>query len=189
MKYYVVIYKKEDYEQYKNYFDGINEVDIVCGDIFNYPADCIVAAGNSYGFMDGGIDRKINYRLNYISELVQQVIYKEHFGELPVGQSIVVPTVGNQQYRYLCYTPMMKVPDNVSDTYNAYLAFRGMLVTTLKDSQINSCVVPMFCTGVGGMSIKKCLHQYMQAYLSLFDGKQTWKKAMDRHNVLIGFEE
>lgn len=189
MKYKIVIYNKEDYEQYKNFFDGIPEIDIIFGDIFNHPADCIVAAGNSYGFMDGGIDRKINYRLNHISELVQQVIYKEHFGELPVGQSLIVPTTGNQLYPYLCYTPTMKVPDNVNSTINAYLAFRSMMVATLKDDQINSCVVPMFCTGVGSMSIKKCLHQYLQAYMSVIDGKQTWKKVMDRHNVLIGFDE
>jgi len=108
-------------------FEGIRHVDIQAGDILESAADAIVSPANSFGYMDGGID--LVYRNFFgagFETRLQEQIQARHDGELPVGQAIILAT-GHEALPFLIAAPTRSVPTNVSETINAYLAFRAAL--------------------------------------------------------------
>jgi O-acetyl-ADP-ribose deacetylase (regulator of RNase III) len=112
-------------------FDGIANVDIPVGDILEAVADAVVSPSNSFGYMDGGIDSA--YRGFFGVEIetrLQAHIGTMYEGELPVGQAIVLET-GHGAIPFLVAAPTMRVPSNVDDTVNVYLAFRAALLAPL----------------------------------------------------------
>lgn len=160
----VFIYDQQEYKEWKNFYNDHPIISINYGNIFNYSADCMVTAGQSYGMMDGGIDGHTNYFFDMIESRVQSAIIDKWRGEIPVGAAIVLPTPQNQKFKYLCYAPTMRVPMNVATTINAYLAMRGALVECSKYPDIKTIAVPMLCRGVGRMACKDILTQIRHAY-------------------------
>ena len=67
---------------------------------------------------------------------VRSVLDKSYFGELPVGNAIVVKT-GIKDTPFLISAPTMRVPSNVSETVNAYLAFKAIIQACLKHNEKN----------------------------------------------------
>ena len=131
-------------------------------------ADCIVSPANSYGLMDGGVDGPINYGLNYIdARIVRPYIQKYFYGEQPVGTCVIFET-GQNNYRYLAHTPTMRIPTDVSNTQNPYLAFRALLRELLnhnkKYNNIKTVLMTGFCTGAGNFSADKAGKQMRIAY-------------------------
>ena len=192
----IVIRDKNKFNIYKNYFDNIYSsyfnIQIVNGNIIDFQNDVIVSAGNSYGMMDGGIDGDINYYLNYIHNDVQFIIKNKYYGELPVGTSILLQINKNKvpysNFKYLCYTPTMKVPEDVSTFLNSYLALRSVLVLCLNNKTIiNSIIIPLFCGGAGNMSDDILFHQYKSAIESLENNniKFEWNHIWKNHKLLI----
>jgi len=74
---------------------------------------------------------------------LQAVIKKDYNGELPVGQAAIIKTfAANDSHKkfenpkfnegklikYLISAPTMRVPLDVADTVNAYLAFRAVII-------------------------------------------------------------
>src|SRR5690242_9267078 len=113
------------------------EVEISQGDIFDVKATAIVSPANSFGYMTGGID--LVYRDKFgqkVEALVQKNIELHFYGELPIGSALSVPMRG-QNYKYLISAPTMRVPMNVDNTLNAYLAFRAALLVA-KDKGFES---------------------------------------------------
>lgn len=47
-------------KQWAVFFEGIENVEILCGSIFHIYADAIVSPANSFGDMSGGIDQHID---------------------------------------------------------------------------------------------------------------------------------
>ncbi len=114
-------------EAWQAYFAGVPGVDITCDEIFAVEADGLVSPANSFGRMDGGLDAQIIEFLGEDVETeVQRVIRERHDGELIVGGAEVILTLA-PQFPYLVVAPTMRVPQNVSRTVNAYLAFRAAL--------------------------------------------------------------
>lgn len=73
---------------------------------------------------------------------LQAFLKQNHDGELPVGLAVIIETLSpddnekkfkNPEFnegkliKYLISTPTMRIPMNVSDTVNAYLAFRAVI--------------------------------------------------------------
>lgn len=92
-------------------------------------ADCIVAAGNSFGIMDGGLDAAMAYQFPDVVANIGEGIAAEFYGEIPVGQSLIVPT-GDETFPWLCYTPTMRFPRKIAPEL-VYDAMRGMLMTVM----------------------------------------------------------
>jgi O-acetyl-ADP-ribose deacetylase (regulator of RNase III) len=91
----------------------------------------VVSPANSFGFMDGGIDWRYSERFGWqLMERLQQVIKGEdYFGELLVGQAIILETNDEmKKIPYLISAPTMRVPLDVSNSPNAYLAFKATLM-------------------------------------------------------------
>lgn len=151
-------------------FGGEAQVSARLGDYFSHPADAMVSPANSFGFMDGGLDLAIRNTLGeQIQQRVQGAIQVRYHGELPVGSALIVETQ-HQSWPYLIVAPTMRLPADVSDSLNAYLAFRAILLEIKRfnvghpDHPIRSVLCPGLATGVGGMAAEFCAVQMWEAY-------------------------
>jgi O-acetyl-ADP-ribose deacetylase (regulator of RNase III) len=152
-------------------FSGMENVSVVNTSITNGKYPALISAGNSFAEMNGGVDGIINSHLSgytpeyYIQDRVKQEIAEKFAGELPVGQAIAV-RVKHPKHGWLIYAPTMRVPEDVSGTLNAYLAFRGALVS-MKQNGIEAASAPLFCTAAGCMSVLRAAKQMRAAIESV----------------------
>ncbi|MCL2880396.1 MAG: macro domain-containing protein, partial [Treponema sp.] len=142
-------------------FAGYSDVDISCGNIFEISADAIISPANSFGFMDGGIDLVYSYHFGWdLQKRLQEKIRGSFYGELPVGMAIIIETY-HDKIKYLISCPTMRVPEIVSDTVNAYLAFRAGLIEIIRfnenqGAKIASLLCPGLGTKTGGIAPENC---------------------------------
>ena len=169
---------------WKTEFVGYKNVNISNGDIFDIQADAIISPANSFGFMDGGIDLVYSYYFGWdLQKRLQEKIATHYFGELPVGMATIIET-NNENIKYLISCPTMRVPENVSNTVNSYLAFRAGLIEIIKhnknhpNNEIKSVLCPGLGTCVGRMSPEKCAKQMRFAYDSIIDNNYDFPKEL-----------
>lgn len=139
--------------------------------------------------MDGGVDRTINYALDYISYRVKNIIKTYYFGEQPVGSCFIINT-NNRNYKYLA--PTMRIPTDVNNTTNAYIAFRALfrelLLHNQKQNDIDTVLMTPFCTGAGSMNSLKAAKQMRLAYDSIINvTDSSWENAKKIDTVLKSF--
>ncbi len=176
MKFKLVAFNLDLFYAWKKYFDHIEGVEIVDGDILKEKADAIVSPANSFGYMDGGLDLKYSKYFGWgLESKVRKVLEEEHFGELPVGNAIIVSTE-RKDIPFLISAPTMRVPSNVSETVNAYLAFKAVMQACLSHNKEDSCKIntilcPGLGTGEGKLPAEKCAKQMYVAYQTVLGGK------------------
>ena len=187
---------KDGAEIFRQIFADVDNITILRKNICQSYADCIVTAGQSYGFMDGGVDGAINNLLSSssierIDVKVRRQITRDFYCEQPVGTCILIKTE-NPYIKWLAHAPTMIVPINVSNSLNAYLAFRSVLVSILKHNENNTekikyVVTPSFCTGAGEMPYERSAKQMRAAYESVVSPQDTydWKKTWSNHRKLL----
>jgi O-acetyl-ADP-ribose deacetylase (regulator of RNase III) len=162
-------------DAWARYFKGIEEVEVSCGDIFDLQADAIVSPANSFGFMDGGIDLVYSHYFGWeLQERLRELLRKEHDGELPIGQAVIVETY-HERIPYLISAPTMRIPMFVANTVNAYLAFRATIrVVAEHNKRSNDQIRTVLCCGLGtatgGISPGVCAKQMLAAYLICVKG-------------------
>ena len=145
-------------------FRDVAGVKITSGSIFDEKDDAIVSPANSFGIMDGGLDGKLrDFFGKQIEESVRAKIKTEYYGELPVGSAIVVGT-NNSQFKYMISAPTMRVPEEVAESLNAYLAMRAILIAAVNHKDINSVAVPGLCSLSGRMPLHIVARQMRVAY-------------------------
>ncbi len=145
--------------------------------IENINAEAIVAPGNSFGNMTGGIDLHYkNFIGDYVEEDVQHEIYLKG-NELLVGDTVVVILHSDNRFKFthLIYAPTMRVPENVSHTINAYMAAKAALQTA-EAIGVNSIVFPGLGTGTGGMDMNDCAKQVNAAIEDVLITKYAYSK-------------
>jgi len=172
---------------WNEYFKNCSNVTIQQGSIFNTPTNCIVSHTNSYGFMDGSLDLIISKTLGWhLQKKIQNIIKNEYNSELLVGQAILIET-GNENIKYLISAPTMRVPSNIQNTVNVYLANRTIFLL-LKTNNINLVSMSGMGTGVGKLSYKSCAKQMKKAYddcwLNKYEFPETWFIATTKHQNL-----
>jgi O-acetyl-ADP-ribose deacetylase (regulator of RNase III) len=156
-------------DAWTRHLSGIEGVRICQGDIFDAAADAIVSPANSFGYMDGGID--LVYVRHFGWELqtrLQSHLKERHDGELPVGQATIIETL-DARIPYLVSAPTMRVPMNVSNSLNAYLAFRAAIRAVREHNlvaakPIRAVLCPGLCTAVGRMPADRAAMQMATAY-------------------------
>jgi O-acetyl-ADP-ribose deacetylase (regulator of RNase III) len=156
-------------QAWASHFNGVANVRISNGDILEVEADAIVSPANSFGYMDGGID--LVYLRHFGWELqtrLQSHLKERHDGELPVGQATIVETL-HAGIPHLVSAPTMRVPMNVSNSLNAYLAFRAAIRVVKEHNlaatrPIRSVVCPGLCTAIGRMPADRAAKQMAMAY-------------------------
>jgi O-acetyl-ADP-ribose deacetylase (regulator of RNase III) len=151
------------------HFEGIENVSISSGDIFALKADAIVSPANSFGYMDGGIDLVYLKRFGWeLQTRLQSHLKEHHDGELPVGQATIIETF-DSEIPFLGSAPTMRVPMNVSNTLNAYLAFRAAIRAVRQHNKsdakpIRKVLCPGLCTAIGRMPADLAAKQMAAAY-------------------------
>ena len=175
---------------WKTIFSDNDKIRISCGDIFDLKADAIISPANSFGFMDGGIDLAYSEYFGWdLEKILQHKIQDTFYGEIPVGIATIINT-GNENIKYLISAPTMRVPMDVSNTVNAYLAFRASLIEIKKFNEnnkekITSILCPGLGTLTGRISPENCAIQMKYAYDSIIENKISFPKNL--HSVHLGY--
>lgn len=178
-------------EAWRREFEGVASVTVSCGDIFSaksgavgvddpidMKADAVISPANSFGFMDGGIDAVYTYQFGpELQERLQALIKDEHGGELPVGMAAIVQT-NHPDIPWCISAPTMRVPRDVSDTVNAYLAFRAALRAVLEHNArgrptIQRVLCPGLGTAIGRMPVSRCARQMRVAWDRVLGERQV----------------
>jgi O-acetyl-ADP-ribose deacetylase (regulator of RNase III) len=184
-------------------FAGVPAVRLTRDDICRAAAgvDCLATPGNSFGRMDGGADGSINTLLSAgeagggrVHERVQRFLVCNYFGEQPVGTCVFLP-VTHPSVQILAHVPTMRVPEDVSQSLNAYLAFRALLVEIMLHNQrrggrqIHAVACTPFCTGAGCMSHERAAAQMRAAWDSVMHVRpplHDWAALHRGHRALRG---
>ena len=171
------------------------------GSIVDLKCDAVVSPANSFGFMDGGIDALYSQHFGWgVQDRLQTLIRERHHGELLVGMAEIVDT-HNPRIPFLIAAPTMRVPMILSDTVNAYLAARAVLLLikngtfaagTLEGERVadavQSVAFPGLGTGVGRVPPAVCARQVRAAIDEVVIGQsffpKTWADAQMRHQKL-----
>ena len=181
-------------DAWRDRFATAADVEVSQGDIFDLTADAVVSPANSFGFMDGGIDLVYSRRFGWeLQERLQRLLRSDYDGELPVGQAVIVPTLNND-VSFLISAPTMRVPMDVSDTVNAYLAFRAVIravrhYNRTAANAIETILCPGLGTATGRIPPEVCAVQMLHAYRTSHLG-DTWRPAslgdaVDAHRRML----
>lgn len=191
------------YQAWQKYCSGFDFVTFHKGSITDIPTDAVVSPANSYGFMDGGIDRFYSNYFGYqIEQTLRNAIAEKHHGELLVGTAEIVET-NHDHIPFLIAAPTMRVPMRLKDSINPYLAARGvfLLLKTATFSNgrlkgqkaqdlIKTISFPGLGTGIGGIPAEICAKQVKTAIqeflLEEYKIPQDWAEASERHQLLYG---
>ncbi|WP_315825536.1 MULTISPECIES: macro domain-containing protein [unclassified Bradyrhizobium] len=181
-------------EAWRSAFAGVGEVQVSHGSILEQQADAIVSPANSFGFMDGGID--LHYARFFgwqVETELRELLAAQHYGELPVGQAVILPT-GHPELRYLVCAPTMRVPSRIDGTPNVYLAFRAALIAvqahnTSEAGPITSLLAPGMGTGIGAVPPRQAARQMRAAYDAIVGGhgrrSRTARAILGEHHDLL----
>jgi O-acetyl-ADP-ribose deacetylase (regulator of RNase III) len=174
MKIHFFDINKDLIQIYKKYLSQFNYIisNFYVSDVENIinatKINCIVSPANSFGHMNGGIDKIYTKIFNNIEETVQKLIKNKQIKEsglgyyLPVGQNLIVKT-----HHHICSNliimPTMFLPQNITNTKNIYFAFYGLL----NNYHNYNCDIlcPGLGTGVGGLSYEESAKQIRDAIL------------------------
>lgn len=175
-------------------FADVPGVTVSRGDIFEQAADAIVSPANSFGYMDGGIDLLYSRYFGWELETnLQSFLAERHYGELPVGQAVILAT-GHKSIPFLVSAPTMRVPMGIGDTANVYLAFRAALIAVLahnadKSGPIRSLLVPSLGTGIGEVAPERAARQMRLAYNAIIHGEggksRNARAVLSEHRELL----
>ena len=182
MRLLLVHYKDEDLgSTFHEYFDNKENVQIIDGDICKIKCDAIVSPANSFGFMDGGIDAYYTFRFGAdLQERLQAEIKLRPLKELLVGEALIVST-RDSDIPWLISAPTMRVPANIADTINPYLAMKAIILSAMthkRNPQIETIAIPGLGTGTGKMNKRVCAKQMLMAYEEILLGKFHYPKKL-----------
>jgi O-acetyl-ADP-ribose deacetylase (regulator of RNase III) len=180
-------------EEWRKAFKKYPNVSVVNDYFQNVPNyDCMVSPANSFGIMDGGIDKAIiQYFGIELQHQVQKVITEEYFGEQPVGTSFIVKT-GNKKHPFLAHSPTMRTPMKITRTDNVYNAMFATLRAVANYNKthrkkIKSIACSGLGTATGRVTPKEGARQMELAYRYFLEPEHlTWFHANQRQKN-IGF--
>lgn len=142
----------------------------------------VVASGNGFGIMDGGLDavmRRIH--AGDIQSLIQGKIVKFYGVELPVGCEVSVYSLDGQ---HIIYAPTMQIPMQIRGTDNVYRAARAAANRARIDGE-EMLFMPLMGTGTGGMELMEAVEQMLSGVMDGFSKMEpdelTWAHADRMH--------
>ena len=160
--------------------------------INNHKIDFIVSPANSFGFMNGGIDKIYRNIFPNIQKTVQNKIKRigltTNSGRyyLPIGSAITVPTFNVKCNKLIC-APTMFLPGNIQRTNNVKYCF--MAIMFIANNNLNNTVaVPGLGTGIGMLNPKYCIDQMEDAiknYNTLLKNCNNLIKHAHSDNIIL----
>lgn len=187
-------------EAWNQFCQDLEGVSVHRGSILDVQCDAVVSPANSFGFMDGGIDRVYCDRFGWhVQERLQTLIRAKHHGELLVGMAEIVET-DHPAIPYLIAAPTMRVPMVLQNSVNPYLAARAVLLLikhgtfesgSLAGERISDVVqtaaFPGLGTGIGQVDVNTCARQVRAAIEDVMLPREfptSWADAQTRHQRL-----
>lgn len=176
---------------WRSAFPEESGVRILNQNILATPADALAIPANSFGYTDGGIDMAISREIFDwgLQDRLRTTIDTRHHGELLVGQAVVMPT-GSGRVHHVIVAPTMRVPEDISDTVNVYLAMRAILLaaddynsTAEPGQSIRTLAVPGLGAGVGKMPPVRAAQQMWMAYRSVVMGDREWMRSLEKQVI------
>lgn len=125
---------------------GLN--DVVTGEEF----DGIVSPANSFGIMDGGIDKPLAEAFPAVQANVTSDVNDLYRGYIPVGNALVVNT-DDDTHPFLIVAPTMPYPKALSDPFVVYDVTRALLLEA-DLAGINTLAIPGLATATGRVQPK-----------------------------------
>lgn len=188
MKIQLIDKNEEMCNQWKHHFGGCEDILIYNGGIFDLPTQCIVSPANSFGFMDGGIDKVIIDKIGISAQhKLQDRIKETLFGELLVGESVLILT-DHPEIRYMISAPTMRIPTRLRESVNPYLASKAIFALLKVYPDIDIVTIPGLGTGVGKMPFNVCAKQMRKAYdevwLGIKPSINSWVE-LNLHHALL----
>ena len=172
--------KDEVVEAWQTRFLKNTEIDIVAGDIFDCGCHAVVIPGNSFGFLDRGLEFQAGELFGFeLQDIIRSRIREGYSGELLVGQGFTIPCEDqfgpDSACKYLVYVSVSRTPQDIKGTLNAYLAARGAFLAISEPGleDIESIALPGIGTGSSGMPPEICARQMRYAY-SIFAGRRGY---------------
>lgn len=169
-------------------FAGGDGIEAVHGSILDIACDAVVSPANSFGFMDGGVDYAYSAHFGWhVQASVMHAIEEMPFGELLVGQAIVVET-GDGRIPHLISAPTMRVPKQIADAADVMLACRAATAAALR-AGFSHIAFPGMGTGCGCVPFnvaEQAMKAGVRAALSPPTKPTSWRHAQDRHFRLEG---
>lgn len=174
------------------YFQNMDNVVGLTMNIQDYKSNnkiFYVSPANSFGFMDGGVDKIYSRRMfrdveNRVKNSITKLGRKSKLGReyLPIGSAIIVPADNSGQH-FMISAPTMLFPQDVKDTHNAYYAFLAVLhvISTCPIAAYADIVIPGLCTGYGNMSYNESARQICKAYLDFHCNQMKPNKILYRN--------
>lgn len=145
----------------------------------------IVAPGNSFAIMDGGIDEAVSAAFSGLQEKLQYIIANEYFGELPVGCAVSVSPL-ETPFPIVIYAPTMQVPMTITHTANVYYA----TLAALREAKRHHCdavYFPILGAGTGQVPLEIAGNQMRAAITAsmkhLCKNDITWEHAAEKHHL------
>ena len=147
-----------------------------------------VSPANSFGFMDGGVDKIYSRRMfrdveDRVKNVITKLGRKSKLGRdyLPVGSAIIVPA-DNSGQKFMISAPTMLFPQDVTGTNNAYYAFLAVLhvISTCPLASYADIVIPGLCTGYGNISYEESAKQIYKAYFDFHFNKAKKEQILYR---------
>jgi O-acetyl-ADP-ribose deacetylase (regulator of RNase III) len=169
--------RRDVVEAWEAQFAELPEVERHQGDVFLSEAAALVLPGNSFGFLDRGLELQLCERFGWeVQDRLRELIRSRHHGELLVGQAAALPLEadreGTPRYRWLIYAPVRRTPQRITGTLNAYLAARAaFLLAAGAEAPIERMIVPGLGTGEEGLLPLISARQVRYAY-ELASGKR-----------------
>ena len=163
MKFILCDERPEVLDAWNSQFLRRPEVEIRRGDILNTPADAFLLPGNSFGFLDSGLELRVVETFGWgIQDELRGRIRDEFDGELLVGQAIVFRS--SSLLRGMVYTPIWRTPRRLSSTVNVFLGVRGALLALKRDQGLGTFAMPGLGVGPGGLDPLISARQIRYAY-------------------------
>ncbi len=148
-----------------------------------------VSPANSLCFMDGGIDYALSRIIfpeieKEIKNILKQIGKKNLLGRnyLPIGSSVIIDKNDNKS---IVISPTMLLPQNVSNTKNAYYCTMSVLYNLLINQQKNmneiDIIFTSFCCGYGKMSNDESIRQIIKG----IDEYMYYNPIIYNNNIII----
>jgi O-acetyl-ADP-ribose deacetylase (regulator of RNase III) len=148
-----------------------------------------VSPANSLCFMDGGIDYALSRIIfpnieSEVKRIVREIGIVSIVGKpyLPIGSSIVIDKENNKS---IVISPTMLLPQNVSNTRNAYYATLAILYNILVNKNENienvDILFTSFCCGYGKMNEDTSIQQILEGIRDY----QSYKPRLIKNNIII----
>lgn len=147
--------------------NNVTNVSSEVADIFKEPAEAVVSPANSFGYMDGGIDRAYCERMGWHLHDDAQAHIKNTcpWGELLVGQATRISTKVEEPFKWLIIAPTMRMPGTAIHSSNVFLAARAAVFCALS-FHTQTLVMPGLGTGVGRVPPQDAAQAMIYGYMA-----------------------